>query len=62
MSCEHCVKHVTTALKAIDGITQVDVYLNTETATIETTDLVLDEEIRKAIDEAGYEVAGIEML
>jgi len=62
MSCEHCVNHVTVALKELKGVTKVDVDLNAKTAIIEASDDVKDEDIKFAVDDAGYEVIGIEIL
>ncbi|MDF2819840.1 MAG: copper chaperone CopZ [Clostridiales bacterium] len=61
MSCEHCIKHVSEALKELSGVTKVDVNLEAKTAFIEATQEINDEDIKFAIDEAGYEVAGIEV-
>lgn len=60
MSCEHCVKHVTNALEELSGVTKATVNLGTKTAVIETSSEVKDEDIKFAIDDAGYEVVGIE--
>ena len=56
MMCEHCKAHVEKALKAIDGITKVEVSLEDKNAIIETDKEVTDEIIKSAIEEAGYEV------
>lgn len=55
----HCVKHVTDALNEINGVTNVNVSLDTKTATIEADDSVKDEAIKAAIEDAGYEVVNI---
>lgn len=62
MSCGHCVNHVKEALMEMSGVTNVDVSLDDKTAIIEASIDVNDEDIRFAIDDAGYEVAGIEAL
>lgn len=62
MSCSHCVNHVTEALHELDGVTGVDVSLESKTALIETSIEVKDEDIRFAIDDVGYEVVGIESV
>lgn len=59
MSCGHCVKHVTNALNEVEGITQVNVELETNKAIIEAAESVTDEQIIAAIDDAGYEVVSI---
>jgi copper ion binding protein len=62
MSCGHCVKHVKEALSELNGVTNVEVDLAAKTAVLEASVDVKDEDIRFAIDDAGYEVAGIEVL
>ena len=62
MSCGHCVNHVKEALKELKGVTNVDVTLHDKTALLETAVDINDEEIKFAIDDAGYEVIGIEKL
>jgi copper ion binding protein len=62
MSCGHCVNHVKEALSELNGVTSVDVNLSAKTAVIETSVEVKDEDIKFAIDDAGYEVVGIEVL
>ena len=59
MSCGHCVKHVTEALKEL-GATEVEVSLERKLATAELADDVTDEAIKAAIEDAGYDVVGIE--
>lgn len=62
MSCGHCVNHVKEALNELNGVTSVDVNLDAKTAIIDTSIEVKDEDIKFAIDDAGYEVVGIEVL
>jgi copper ion binding protein len=62
MSCGHCVKHVEEALSGLNAVTYVDVKLESKTAVIEVQQDVSDEDIRLAIEEAGYEVVGIESI
>lgn len=58
MSCGHCSARVEKALNAIDGISaRVD--LDNKTAYIENGNTVKDEEIIRAVKDAGYEVIGI---
>lgn len=58
MSCGHCSARVEKALNAIDGISaRVD--LDNKTAYIENGNTVKDEEIIRAVKDAGYEVVGI---
>ena len=59
MSCAHCVKHVSQALKDL-GAKDVDVNLDKKLATAEISEDITDEAIKAALDDAGYEVVGIE--
>jgi len=59
MSCGHCVNHVTEALKEI-GATEVEVSLERKIATAEVAASITDEAIKLAIEDAGYDVVGIE--
>lgn len=59
MSCEHCVRHVTEALKELSGVENVEVNLSTGRAIIDTKGEVLDSSIRSAVEEVGYNVTGI---
>ncbi len=57
MTCDHCVRAVTTELVMLSGVQAVDVDLDTGTVTV-TSESPLDEaQVREAIDEAGYELA-----
>lgn len=58
MMCGHCVAHVEKALKGIEGIGDVNVSLEDKCAEI--TGNVSDEDIKRAVSDAGYEVTGIE--
>jgi copper ion binding protein len=59
MSCNHCAKHVTSALEEISGVKSVDVNLQAKTAVIETDQDVIDSNIRNVIEDAGYDVVSI---
>lgn len=62
MSCNHCVHHVSEALKELNGVSNVEVSLETKNAVIDLSVDVKDEDIKFAIDDAGYEVVGIETI
>lgn len=54
MTCDHCVRAVTTELVLLPGVRTVDVDLAEGAVTV-TSDGPLDlDEVREAIDEAGY--------
>lgn len=54
--------HVTSALQELPGVSKVKVSLEGKNAVIEASEDVSDEAVKAAIDEAGYEVTGIEVL
>lgn len=57
MTCGHCVQHVTTELKAIPGVTDVQVELHAggSSPVVVTSDGPLaDDAVAAAVDEAGY--------
>lgn len=60
MSCGHCVNHVKNALEEVNGVTNVNVDLQSKTALIEVNDSVKDGDVKFAIEDAGYEVVSIE--
>lgn len=61
MSCGHCVNHVKEALSELNGVTSVDVDLASKTAILEASIDVNDEDIKFAIDDAGYDAVKIEV-
>jgi len=59
MTCGHCVHAVTTELTALPSVTDVAVDLRagaTSTVTITSEAPLADDDVRAAIDEAGYVV------
>lgn len=60
MTCGHCVSSVTNELSALPGVHSVEVDLGAGTAKV-TSDAVLSiDEVRNAVDEAGYELADVD--
>jgi copper chaperone len=57
MTCGHCVNAVTEEVEKVDGVSSVDVDLDTKTVTV-SGDPLDDAAIAAAIDEAGYAVSG----
>ena len=56
MTCGHCVSAVTSELKDLPGVTDVDVELiagGSSTVTVDATTLLTDEQVAAALDEAG---------
>lgn len=58
MMCPHCQAAVTKALNALDGV-KAEVNLEAKEASIEAADSVSDEVLKKAVQDAGYEVVSI---
>ncbi|MFZ5353729.1 MAG: heavy-metal-associated domain-containing protein [Bacillota bacterium] len=61
ISCGHCVKHVTDALHQI-GMSKVQVNLEGKYAIADALNEIEDAKIKKAIEEAGYDVIGIKEI
>ena len=56
MSCGHCSGAVTREISAIDGVTGVQVDIESKKVTVGSTRQLTDDEVRAAVDEAGYEL------
>lgn len=56
MSCDHCKTAVTEEVEQVDGVTAVEVDLDTKLVVVHGEG-VSDEAVRAAIVEAGYEAA-----
>ena len=59
MMCEHCVKHVTDALNKLDGV-KADVSLADNKASVQMENLISDDLLRQAVEDAGYQVTDIQ--
>jgi copper chaperone CopZ len=55
MTCEHCVSAISSEVSGVAGVEAVDVDLARGQVTV-TGDGYTDDEIRAAVDEAGYEL------
>lgn len=55
MMCPRCVAHVEKALKAIDGVVEVDVSLENANATVKAQQTVTRDALVEAVTAAGYE-------
>jgi len=63
MSCDACVATVAGALEALPGVTAVDVDLDTKLVRVEHDGAgPAPAELRSAVEDRGYEVAGCEVL
>jgi copper ion binding protein len=60
MSCQHCVNSVKQALQQVEGVTNVDVSLEKGEARYEEEKPVDRETVRKAVQDAGYDVGEFE--
>ncbi len=57
MSCNHCVMHVTNALKDLDGVVDAAVSLADKSASVSYDETRVDTaKMAEAIKEAGYKV------
>jgi len=54
MTCNHCVHHVTMALKEVEGVKDAKVSLSEKTALVDADSAVNFETLRVAVEEAGY--------
>ena len=60
MSCGHCVKWVTDALMSVEGVTDVQVSLESKNAIVEMDETVAaDEALAEAVRRAGYTVLSV---
>ena len=55
MTCGHCTKAVTDEVSKINGVTNVDIDLDTKTVVVTATDTPSWDELVAAVDEAGFE-------
>ena len=57
MMCVNCQKHVHDALAAMAGVSAVDVNLEKGTAKVTADREISQDEFKKGIEDAGYELA-----
>lgn len=55
MTCENCVKHITTEVMKVPGVTSVDVRLDGERMVVSSDESIPFEQIEAAVAEAGDE-------
>jgi len=58
MTCDHCANAVRAEISKLAGVTGVDVDVDAGTVRIGGEPLPSDASLRKAIEDAGYELAG----
>ena len=56
MTCSHCVQAVTGELSALPGVEKVQIDLPSGAVTVTSDAPLADDEVRAAVDEAGYEL------
>lgn len=57
MTCGHCVSAVTAGLEQLDAVTDVEVALETGAVTVASTTPIDLDDVRAAIEGAGYELS-----
>ena len=60
MHCNHCSSKVEQALRALPGVHRVSVDLAAKQATVMASQEVLDEQLKKTVTEAGFQVVDIQ--
>ncbi|MER7767895.1 heavy-metal-associated domain-containing protein [Kitasatospora sp. NPDC096140] len=58
MSCGHCEKAISEELSTLTGVTEVAADAKAGTVTVFSAAPLDDEQVRAAVDEAGYELVG----
>ena len=58
MHCQNCVKAVTEALQAVEGISSVAVSLEAKNAVVEGN--VTNEVLKEAIEDIGFDVVSVQ--
>lgn len=58
MTCGHCEGAVTSEISALPGVTSVKAVAASGEVTVVSAAPLADEDVRAAVDEAGYEFAG----
>ncbi len=56
MTCGHCVQAVTTEITALSGVQDVQVDLASGAVTVTSDRALAVDDVRAAVDEAGYEL------
>jgi copper chaperone CopZ len=57
MTCSHCVQAVTGELSSLPGVEDVRIDLASGAVTVTSRAPLADNDVRAAVDEAGYELA-----
>jgi len=57
MTCDHCARSVSAEVSALPGVTDVNVDLATGQVMVTADEPVTDQQVREAVEEAGYTLA-----
>ena len=57
MTCGHCAQAVSGELTALPGVADVQVDVRSGSVTVTSAEPLAAEDVRAAVDEAGYELA-----
>jgi copper chaperone len=57
MTCDHCVRSVTTEVSALEGVCEVQVDLGAGKVHVTAHQPLATEQLREAVEEAGYQLA-----
>jgi copper chaperone len=57
MTCSHCVNAVTGELSSLPGVEAVQIDLPSGAVTVTSAVPLVENDVRAAVDEAGYELA-----
>jgi copper chaperone CopZ len=57
MTCGHCAHAVSGELSKLDGVTNVNVDVASGAVTVTSEGPLAEQDVREAVDEAGYELA-----
>ncbi|GAB3930275.1 hypothetical protein GCM10029976_031700 [Kribbella albertanoniae] len=57
MTCGGCAGRVSTSIGKLDGVTSVDVDVATGTVAVHSSTPLADDQVRAAIEDAGYQLA-----
>lgn len=60
MTCSHCVASVSAAIDQLPGVREVTVELATGKVVVTSDAPLAIDEVRHAVDEAGYQLAGVQ--
>lgn len=60
MSCQHCKRHVTEALKSLEGVNEVEVSLPENKAVIKVDRALSFDTLKASIEEVGYTLTKVE--